>query len=268
VSAQAGAPARFEVASIRPTGNDYPYSGFDEFMLALEERQGRVWRGRMLRPDTPLIWFIQRAYGVWSSQIQGGPDWIKSTRYTVDARLNGDATVEQLRPMLRALLAERFKLAIHREMRTLPVFELRPVRGGHKLVAFKEGDCIPRDPRNIPPPPPAGAPRPRICGGPGSTVTRSAAPGVRFEAFGVSMEHPLNVLSGELDRIVVDRTGLTEKFNLRLEYEPIRPIMGMPGTAPGTPQSRMPSLRRRRSTPSRNNSAWNSCSRRSLSRSS
>jgi uncharacterized protein (TIGR03435 family) len=73
---------------------------------------------------TTLSALIQAAYNVKEFQILEGPSWVNSDRYDVDARAPGAATFEQMRPMLQSLLADRFKLALHRDTRKLPVYEL------------------------------------------------------------------------------------------------------------------------------------------------
>jgi uncharacterized protein (TIGR03435 family) len=81
---------------------------------------------------------IMDAYGVKDYQIFGLPDWCirGGDVYDIEARTAGDSpTVEQVRLMMQALLAERFELKLHREARELPVYELVIAKGGSKLKA-------------------------------------------------------------------------------------------------------------------------------------
>jgi uncharacterized protein (TIGR03435 family) len=91
----------------------------------------------------PVSVLIQLAYKVNAFQLDGGPSWVRSDRYDVDARAGGSATFEQMRPMLQSLLADRFKLTLRRETRQLPVFDLVAAKDGLKIAAMKEGSCVP-----------------------------------------------------------------------------------------------------------------------------
>ena len=66
-----------------------------------------------------------------------GPGWIQSERYDISAKTAGSASNEQLKLMLQALLASRFKLALHREKKELPVYALVVGKHGSKLQAAK-----------------------------------------------------------------------------------------------------------------------------------
>ena len=68
---------------------------------------------------------------------------MRSDRYAIEATAAGNATPDQMRAMLQSLLADRFKLTLRRETRTLPVYELVVADGGLKIAAMKEGECIP-----------------------------------------------------------------------------------------------------------------------------
>ena len=84
---------------------------------------------------------MQNAYTVQPFQIVGGPDWINSERYAIDAKAAGNASRAQIFLMLQSLLEDRFQLKIHRETRELPVFDLVTAKGGLKLPPPKEGGC-------------------------------------------------------------------------------------------------------------------------------
>src|SRR6185436_16679185 len=73
--------------------------------------------------------------------VRGGPDWVRSGFYTIEAVAAGAADAPTMRgPMLRALLARRFGLKVHTETEQIPAFELTVAPGGHKM---KEGTCAP-----------------------------------------------------------------------------------------------------------------------------
>lgn len=67
----------------------------------------------------PVASLIQAAYNVTHFQIEGGPDWVFSDRYVIDARTPDDATADQKRAMLQSLLADRFQLTLRAETRTI-----------------------------------------------------------------------------------------------------------------------------------------------------
>ena len=113
---------QFDVASIRPTRIDQPLEPAEEqaWMGFSRGRYQLGVPGRFSEQAIPLIVLIQLAYDVYAYQVVGGPAWVRSARFSIDARSN-NATLVQMRPMFRALLADRFKLVLHEEMRPLPV---------------------------------------------------------------------------------------------------------------------------------------------------
>lgn len=125
--------------------------------------------------------------------------------------------------MLQSLLADRFNLTLRRETKELPFYELTAARGGLKIEAAKEGSCVTFDPNNPPPRPDPNRPfRPlNFCGGVNRSVA-SAAPERRdlIEAAGISMPRLIEMVSDEVGRTIVDKTGFTGTFNLRLEFAP------------------------------------------------
>jgi len=174
LAAQQPAPT-FDVASIKSTRLDLPYETAEQsaWMGFSRGRYQLGVPGRFSEQAIPLIALMQLAYDVWAYQIVGGPGWVRSSRFSIDARASGSATLVQMRPMFRALLEHRFKLMVHRETRTLPVYELVAVNRGSKLVAAKDGECLrlgpdsPLPPISLPP-----APMPNICGCSPSTWKR------------------------------------------------------------------------------------------------
>ena len=226
--------AEFDVASIKLSHSERPILSVEELLW----RKERVRGGRVRMPAVPLRVLIQRAYDVKSFQIQGGPPWMSSARYDVEAIASGVATNDEIRPMLRTLLADRFKLMLRREKRTLPVFELVAAKGGLKIASMKDGGCVTLGPDSPPPPlSPPPAPMPNICGWL-RRVILSPAPALveRIEAAGVSMLDLIGALSGDVDRNIVDRTGFKDKFSFRLDF-----ASGLsPSNFPGAPSGRDP----------------------------
>jgi uncharacterized protein (TIGR03435 family) len=153
--------------------------------------------------------------------IRGGPAWIDSDRYRIDAK----PSVPQVRammggPMLQALLEGRFKLKIHRERKEIPVYALVVAKGGPKLEATKEGGCTPADTTQGPPPIVPGQPLP--CG-----YVGEARGGDGIEAIGVTMASICQIFSIQLHRPIIDKTGIAGRFNYNLPFN--TPPPGAPG---------------------------------------
>jgi uncharacterized protein (TIGR03435 family) len=121
------AQVRFDAASIRPTTDRR-----DESMV--------VNPGGLIYSRLSLRGYIEAAYGVKYYQISG-PDWIDSQLFDISARAEGNHSKDEIMLMLQSLLADRFKLALHREQKELPVYALVVGKNGPKLRASEsEGD--------------------------------------------------------------------------------------------------------------------------------
>ena len=94
--------------------------------------------GRFVGENVPLDYLLQQVYGVRNFQIIAAPEWRaiiadgRDSRYQIQAKANDTATPEQVKEMVKTLLAERFGLRVHKEMRDLPVYALVQARGGVK----------------------------------------------------------------------------------------------------------------------------------------
>src|SRR3984957_6575401 len=114
----------FEVASVKPS-------------VEADTPMGNVNRGLHIDGamvsfnGMPLKWYIHYAYTVKESQISG-PDWLNAERCDIVAKLPAGATREQIPAMMQTLLADRFKLTLHRESKDLPVYALVVAKGGIK----------------------------------------------------------------------------------------------------------------------------------------
>ena len=165
--------------------------------------------GRVRAENVLVRGLIQNAYDVRPFQIVGGPGWIDSIRYDIDAKAAGNAPPAELRRMLQALLEERFQLRAHRETREVPVYVLSPAKGGLKLAPAKES-CSVED-EGAPPVP--GSPRP--CG---RIFARITLPDARLDGAGISMPGLTRLLANLLWRPVVDNTGYTGKFDVHIDF--------------------------------------------------
>jgi len=118
----------FEVASVKPSG--ITAGSWVRFLP-----------GGHLSAASWLKQLIQIAYGVEDYQVSGGPPWLTSQWYEIEAKTaNESADRDEMRAMLRSLLEDRFKLRLHREDKVVPVFVLRTDKDGPKLTMLKDGE--------------------------------------------------------------------------------------------------------------------------------
>lgn len=160
---------------------------------------------------------LKLAYGVQASQISGGPDWIGSAMFNVDAKLD-ESTVAELKKlspeqqkmerdlMFQNLLADQFKIALHRESRLLPGYTLVIAKNGPKVQPAKPGDTYPNGIKG-----PDGLPA-------GPHKFNFGTDGVIVQA--LPMSFVANNLAIHLGKPVVDRTGLTGDYDFTLKFSP------------------------------------------------
>jgi uncharacterized protein (TIGR03435 family) len=140
-----------------------------------------------------------------SLAIEGGPAWINSETYSIEATAEGAPEQAVMRgPMLQALLNQRFKLKIHSESKQVPIYALSAAKGGPKFQPTREGSCVPFD-TNLSPP------YPQFCGQP-----KRGDPGLHL--IGATMSDLCKILSAPeiSDRPVIDKTGLAGMFDIQL----------------------------------------------------
>jgi uncharacterized protein (TIGR03435 family) len=224
----------FEVASVKQNkSDDAATSNFPLGPGAVYTPNG----GLFSATGYPLISYIAFAYKLSNNDVQSLlsqlPGWATADRFDIQARAQGNPSKDEMRLMMRSLLGDRFKLAIHYETREVPALALvlvKPEKTGRQLQPHAgDAPC----PTEAPPPsPPASAPTaspipalanelPALCGG--IFGMPASAPGrLRAAARNVTMELIANLLPGpgNLGRPVVDRTGLTGTFDFSLEWTP------------------------------------------------
>jgi uncharacterized protein (TIGR03435 family) len=114
----------FEVASVKPVK---PPAGDHVVSLIINH-------GRLNVEAAELRQIVGLAYGIQRVRVQGGPDWADSDQFDIVAKAeNPDATRDEIRTMLQTLLAERFKLVVHRETKQVPAYSLVVAKGGPRL---------------------------------------------------------------------------------------------------------------------------------------
>jgi len=208
----------FEVASIKL--NKQGRGPLTSFETSIYEGPMAVLPGGRFRlTAVPTRTLIQLAYGVREFQIVGEPSWVNDERYDVDARAEGLTSSDQMRPMLQALLADRFKIAVRRETRTGRVYDLVPARGGLKITPTPPGGCY--DPRSPSGPPPVFlGPLVQCDGWRRRILTPPPDRQDRIEAVAVRMATLVDFVIDDVSRPVLDKTGFEQPFNFVLEYTP------------------------------------------------
>jgi uncharacterized protein (TIGR03435 family) len=222
----------FEVATIKPHKDMRPLDSVDLNFLEAIAKKSKHGRFRVER--VPLTLLIEWAYNLKDFQVVGLPSWANSDGYDISAKAEGDATFEQMRPMLQSLLAERFNLTFHRGTKELPVYELRVAKGGLKIAATKEGGCIVINPDSPPAPrtPDHSPELLNICGGVRMAFFDVSHEQIEsIEAFGISMPKFVEMLSSEVGRTTIDKTAFTESFDVHLRFAPDVMSADNPGQA-------------------------------------
>ena len=211
-------PLAFETASVKPNK-----SGNEERYFRMDPRGGSLAVVNM-----QLREMIRVAYQIQGFQLEGGPDWIASDRFDILAKPEREVPStgaffggqDPLRMMLRTLLADRFKLVMHKATKELPIFELVVARQDGRLgpqLRPAAVDCAARAAaaaRGATPPASSGPPGPGSCG-----MTMNPA---RVMGGGATMAMLANLLEGPAQRLVIDRTGLTGNWDLEVKYTPDR----------------------------------------------
>jgi uncharacterized protein (TIGR03435 family) len=186
--------AEFDVSSVKPNKTNCCFSGGAN-------------NGQAGAKDSTLKALISLAYKVQEFQIVGGPGWIGSDRFDVEGRTEDkSADPDRLRLMLRSLLEDRFKLKHHMEIRQVPIYALVVAKGGPKIKLATDQTS---PDVNGPSKPGAGPNHGAIKFGPGSMMGNAA----NFSLL-------VRFLSQRLDRPVVDRTGLSGRYDFLLQWTP------------------------------------------------
>jgi uncharacterized protein (TIGR03435 family) len=165
--------------------------------------------GRFSASNVTVKELIIFAYELKDQQLSGGPGWTGSETFNVEAKPESSAPPDQLKLMMRTLLADRFKLSMRRESKELSVYNLVIGKNGPKMTASHDSDVTRRNVR----------------------MGRG-----QIEAQQVSMATLADVLSKVSGRTVLDKTGLAAAYDLKLEWTPDAgegPIIGdNPAAAP------------------------------------
>jgi len=194
--AQAPTSLQFEVASLKPSqpggrgGGIRPTPGGERYVAS----------------NVPLKLLITVAYRIRADQVIGGPAWIGTDLYDINAKAERPSSIEELHLMLQSLLADRFKLQFHRETKELPIYALTVDKGGAKLQPHEA----------------------QSAGDPWIDNTFEHFPQMTMHAKFVPMDYFAWRLSMMLDRPVLDQTKLTGGYDFELKFTRDLP--------PGTPE--------------------------------
>jgi uncharacterized protein (TIGR03435 family) len=208
---------KFEVASVKPC---------KETDSGGRGGAGGSSPGRLYLSCRPVMSLIKTAYTIYAedspglhvilrASVEGGPAWINSDLYFLEAKADGPANQATMRgPMLRALLEERFQLKVRRETREAPLYALTVTKNGPKLHPTLEGSCA-RDQGGLPDM--AGRSECRSY-----QVRPGREPSNRIgDSYGMSLdEFAKTLIMYGLDRPVVNKTGIAGTFDFHLEYAP------------------------------------------------
>jgi len=182
--------------------------------------------GRIHYPTITIKNLLTTAYSVKDFQISG-PAWLSEERFDILATMPPETTKEQFHIMLQNLLAERFKVTIHRETKELPIYSLVVAKNGPKMK--ESAPVSAEEPKDAPPPLPPGPLKigpdgfpilPMNFGGRGGFNMLMMNGRARFIAQQQTMHDLADRLSQQLRRPVTDTTGLTAKFDFTLTYLP------------------------------------------------
>jgi uncharacterized protein (TIGR03435 family) len=254
----AAAPARFEVASVKPSDPNSSSAGIFGAVPSMRP-QGT---GALALSNMPLRLLVRMTYGLQDFQIVGGPSWQMSSKFDITAKAPEGSTkgTQKLLPMMKTLLADRFKLKTHTETRELPVYALVLTRSDGKLgpdLKPSSADCSD----------PAAAQKRAeelAKGGPanfiqtlakGETIPCMIMPAINpsnptagfgLRGNGQAMSALTQLLTQVTGRIVHDKTGLTGLYDFELRFDPqvlmaMLPQLGINVPGPGANAAPNPS---------------------------
>ncbi|HEY4089770.1 MAG TPA: TIGR03435 family protein [Bryobacteraceae bacterium] len=193
--AQTASPSpKFEAVAIKPSAP----SADGRIMVGIQGGPGTRNPGQMNFWNISLADLIQNAWDVKKFQVSA-PDWLSSERFDIQAKIPSGATKDEGRLMIQNMLADRFKLALHRTTKESSIYALTIAKGGPKL---KEAETGP------------GAQPKRM-------MTMNEGGRMKMDLKGATMSAIVDMLGLQLDRPVIDMTGLTGSYDVLMEFAPL-----------------------------------------------
>jgi uncharacterized protein (TIGR03435 family) len=215
----------WDVSTVKPAGPDEGGASFFFTPAGIKFTNVPLWR------------ILREVFGVEEDHLQGGPAWSKTSRFDIEAKVAPEDAarfkalkLSEMRPMMVALLEERFGLKYHHETRDLPMYELVVAKGGVKMQASKPGTDSGGAPPPEPGPPPTPGQPPKL----GRHMFLMRGKG-HIESTGTDMALLARLLSEQLGRTVVDKTGLAGDFEYRLDWTPDDTTAAMPKSSNPAP---------------------------------
>jgi uncharacterized protein (TIGR03435 family) len=187
--------AEFEVASVKQLDRTIPPGQLDLSFVGTSGKRVKVVGNRITFTGTLRV-LMASAYDIKDYQISAAPAWAGSLLYNITAKTPGETepTEEQVRPMLQALLADRFQLKTHRETKELPVYRLVQTK---KVAALKPAE-------------------------PGEVFSWNVTPApngmIRSKAVKISMGDFVQLVGVSLNKPLIDKTGLSGYFDYEILF--------------------------------------------------
>jgi uncharacterized protein (TIGR03435 family) len=203
------------VASVKPN-NAVDARSFSEYSPG----------GRFTATAVTVASLLRIAYRIQPYQLVGAPGWISTKRYDIAAKAEDNPAPSQ-QVLLRSLLRDRFKLAIHNETREQPIFALTVARTDAKLgpqLTASSFDCAKYLAGPHPPPEPGHTPTCATRIGPGALYGKA-----------ISMAQLATSLAPFANRFTIDKTGLPGGFDVELTWIPDQPSPNLAGSLPPDP---------------------------------
>jgi uncharacterized protein (TIGR03435 family) len=206
----------FEVASVRPAGPnpDIPIPQ----MFLTKGGPGTPDPGQINYSNVPMRQLLLQAYGFNQMYQLSAPAWMENARFDIVAKVPAGATRDDFKVMLQNLLAERFDLVVHHETRDLPGYEMTVAKGGLKIKESAEAASATGEPSRLKMEKDRDG-LPQLAPG-SNTMAVFGVPngGSRYSARQQPLSALVGLLASPLGKPVVDKTGLTGKYDFNLTF--------------------------------------------------
>jgi uncharacterized protein (TIGR03435 family) len=239
LAGQSRPPASFEVASVKASP-PMPPGGVNVTSGSVQPG------GRWISQNARFVDILRAVYPGFPqrAQIAGGPLWVNTARFDITAIAGRDASREEMRELMKQLLADRFALKVHTEQRPLDVYSLVLARSDGRLgpglrrvtvdcaavtAARRRGEAVADGPGR----------RPQCA----SDVVEGAGDVQRLTAGGVTLESLVMQVRATMNQIIVDRTGLTGQFDIDFEWS-LDPVLRTSADGGDSGPSIFPALER------------------------
>jgi uncharacterized protein (TIGR03435 family) len=218
----------FEVASIKPSQPD----ANGRWIPIIKGGPQTSDPGRWTAVNMTLSGLMTWAYNIKIYQLTE-PDWMRTARFDIAVKMPAGITRDEFRLMLQNMMADRFKLVVHREQKPMPIYELMVAENGTKLKEWVEQPPNPQgEPAALPNPGLDKDGYPIIVSGTGQMTVNGRT---RLQFKKQSPELIAQLLSGFADRPVIDATGLKGYFGFTLSFASGRPMASAPPDREGSP---------------------------------